>query len=109
MNATRTKSCAAAKGGSDCVGASALSAGTFWKQLGDEDKDVEIEGDDRRDDVSPPPASRKAVVVSRQDRDRQDDQGNDPNTDPRSESFDREEDEPRHARQHGGGQEHRRP
>src|SRR6185436_6126301 len=79
------------------------------EQLGDEDEEVEIEGDDRRDDVGHPPASRKAVVVSRQDRNRQDDQGNHTDTDRGSESLNREADEPSHARQHGGGQEHRRP
>jgi len=47
-----------------------LQRRNLLEHLGDEDDDVEIEGDDRRDDVGQPPVPCKAVVVSRQDRDR---------------------------------------
>jgi len=43
------------KGGSVWLGAKTWSAGTFWKDLHDQDDKIEVEGEHRADDIQPSP------------------------------------------------------
>ena len=70
-----TTSCATRKGGSDCVGASGFEHRQLLEGLNDGDDDVEIQRDDRADDVDPAPSAGEVVDVEAEDRDSQDHEG----------------------------------